>query len=223
LQLQSQTNASSLNAIQRQESSKNQLFVHHQNLASLDAVTLQEDVSTNQSNAQLENMEQPTNAAKQPTNVNSSFQTVMIMMHAPSTTLLNIKDVSTLLSANVLINAQLSLAKMENVNSLQNVAMTEMHAHLTNVISKPETANTLQLHVHAKLDTLELAMLSLQNVKSENHVTAQLTVMTTTLILLTLAFLERDASTPSHPVMETHTETHTESDLNLSEKKIENF
>lgn len=126
-----------------------------------------EDASMMQLFANLKDVLPPTNATQLPTNASSSFQTVMMEMHALSTPSLNTLDANTLQNALLLMLAPSPLAAMELALTFQRTVMMEMSAPSILATLLLELASTLQSLAHAVKTTLELAILTLLNASSE--------------------------------------------------------
>jgi len=128
-----------------------------------------EDVLTTKSLANLL-VAQTTNVTHLPTNAKLLFQAAAMVIHAPPI------PSTHLLAAFILQNALLQmhvpqlLALTDNALPLQRIVMTEMFAPSTLAILDPEPVSTPQSLAHAVPETLELAILQLQSVKSENLV-----------------------------------------------------
>jgi len=159
-------------------SSLHQLLVQQDQLVLQLTAILQEDVLTIQSLANLVDV-QITNAILHPTNVKSSFQIVMMVIHVlltPSTHPLAVFIPHCVLLQICVLS---QLAPEDNVATLQRTVMMEMFAQLTLAIFALEHVYTLQSRAHVELETLVLATLKLQFVKSENLVSTTVTVLLT--------------------------------------------
>jgi hypothetical protein len=133
-----------------------------------------------------------TNVTLNPTNVKSSFQIVMIMMHVLLILSNHALDVFILQNVLLLMHVLSLLAVTDNALILQRIVMMEMHVLSTLVTCALELVFTLQSLVLVELTKLELAIQQLQNVFSEKHVKMILNVleMEIQLIFHTAALLD---------------------------------
>jgi len=138
--------------------------------------TLQEVVSTMQLFAKILDV-LPTPVTQLPTNVKSLFQAVVMVMLALLILSIHPLAVSTLQNVLLLICAQLHLVPQEHAPTPQRIVMTEMFVLPILAIFALELVLTLQSPALAVLEMLEHAILKLQNVKLERHVSTTVTVL----------------------------------------------